>query len=83
MNIGSLSSAASTALNGLGNVVRRVEEVAEHVAAGISDEAGSSFSDGLSEIARLPLLKHQAQANALVINTAEELLGDLARMPRK
>ena len=42
--------------------------VAEHVAAGISDDAGASFSDGLSDVARLPLLNHQARANALVIN---------------
>jgi len=83
MIVGSLSSAASTALNGLGHVVRQVEQTAERVAAGISDETGTSFSDGLSDVARLPLLKHQARANAVVINTAMELLGDLMRMPRR
>jgi hypothetical protein len=83
MNIGSLSSAATTALNGLGHAIRQVEETAEHVAAGVADPNGASFSDGLSEIARLPLLKHQARANAVVFNTAQEMLEDLARMPRK
>ena len=83
MIIGSLSSAASTALNGLGNVVRQVEQTADRVAVGISDDAGTGFSDGLSEVARLPLLRHQARANALVINTAMEMLGDLASMPRR
>ncbi len=83
MKIGSLTSAAQTALNGLGNVISQVERVAEHVAAGIADDPGESFSSGLSEVAKLPLLNHQARANAKVFNTAEELLGDLARMPRR
>ncbi len=82
MNVGSLSSAAFTALNGLGNVVQQVEQVATNVAAGVSDQPGGSFSEGLSDIVKLPLLEQQARANMQVFNTAEEMLQQLASMPR-
>jgi len=83
MNIGSLSSAAYTALNGLGSVIRQVEETAEHVAALPAHPTEGSFVDGLSEIARLPVLEQQARANAIVYSTAEQMLGELARLPRR
>lgn len=82
MQIGSLSSAAYTALNGLGKVVQQVEDVAANVASGFGDEPGSSFSAGLSEIAKLPILEHHAKANAVVFSTAEQMLQELASMPR-
>jgi hypothetical protein len=84
MNVGSLSSAAYTALNGLGKTISQVEQVATNVAAGVmgGGQPGDSFSAGLSEIARLPLLEQHARANAVVFSTAEEMLEELARMPR-
>ncbi|MGE3315309.1 MAG: hypothetical protein AB7O26_09345 [Planctomycetaceae bacterium] len=83
MNVGSLSSAAFTALNGLGKVVQQVEQVATNVAAGVANPPGGSFSEGLAEIVKLPMLEQQARANVRVFSTAEEMLEELARMPRR
>lgn len=82
MQVLSLSSAAHTALNGLGQVVRQVEEVAEKVAAGRVDEPGTSFAGNLDDIARLSELRLQARADAEVFSTVEQLFAELSSMPR-
>ena len=82
MNVGSLSSAAFTALNRLGSAVRQIEQVADEVAKGVADQAGSSFSAGLSGLVQLRMIEQHAKANAAVFSTATEMLEELSRMPR-
>lgn len=83
MSIQSLSSAAHTALNGLQNVFREVEQVAVDVAYGTHEQSGENFSQSLSSLARLPELRMRALANAKVLSTTEELLSDFTLLPRR
>jgi len=83
MSINALTSASHSALNGLRDVARQVEDVATNVAAGISSEPGSSASESLGEIAKLPGLKMQAKANAAVLSTVDDLFSELSSVLRK
>ncbi len=83
MAVHSLTSAAHHALAGIDDAVRQVEEVAQHVAAGISTEPESSAVDPLSQLARLPGLKNQVAASARVVSATEEMFEALGSLLRK
>ena len=82
MRIGSLSNAARTALSGMDNVYRELDNVAKTVAAGVKREpgAGGEFS---SALVKLPELRRNARANAAVASIAETLLSELGSLPRR
>ena len=83
MKIGSLTSTAATSLHTLGAIYRGVEEVAHAVATPSADEPGSSLAGQFEQLARLFELRQQAGANLRVFSTSEQLLSELAWLPRR
>jgi methyl-accepting chemotaxis protein len=83
MKIGSLTSAARTALSGIDDVFRQVDDTAHKVAAGVQKEGNPGTDDVSSAIAKMPALKQQAAANARVFETANALLTELTTKPRR
>jgi methyl-accepting chemotaxis protein len=81
MSIQALSSTANRALGGIDRAISEVEQVATNVAASLSDHPGESASQTVAAVTKLPELKQQALANAQVLNTAQELLGELTNKP--
>jgi sulfate adenylyltransferase subunit 1 (EFTu-like GTPase family) len=83
LSSGSLTSAARKAVQAIKRINHEVEGVASNVAAGISTKSGDSVvSDQISQIAKIPALTQQAQANAKVFETANTLLNELASTRR-
>jgi len=83
MKVGSLTSAARTALSGIDAAADKVEEVARNVAGGSESRPGAKTADVMSALSRLPELKQHARANAEVLDTADTLLKELAAVPRR
>lgn len=83
MQIGSLTSAARTALSAVDNAFRQVDDVANRVAAGIQTDFESSTPEFSAALAELPVLKNHVGANMKVLDTAETLLNELASLPRR
>jgi hypothetical protein len=84
MHIGSLTSAAHTSLHALGEIYRGVEEVAHAVATPVQAEPGrGSLISQFEQLARLVELRQHARANMRVFSSAEELMSELAWLPRK
>lgn len=77
--IGSITSTLHTALNGIDRSVARVQNAAETVAAGIRDAEG----DFTRALADLPRVRQAVRANVAVIQTADELLGELLTLRRR
>jgi hypothetical protein len=72
---GSLTRAAQTAVAALDEISGKVEDLAQHVAAGVRTEAGRSESAEIgSDLTELSLARTEAAADLRVFETAGDLL---------
>lgn len=83
MRVGSLSRAMHRAVSSINDTFREVEKNAKNVASGIERDAGDPRKDVSRSLVEMPVLRRRVAANVRVINTADRLLDELARKPRR
>jgi hypothetical protein len=71
--ISPLTRTTSTLLNAFDQIGTHLNDLAEQVADGVTDDSVSGISNALNALTQLPALAIQAKADLLVMNTINEL----------